>query len=150
MKPFTRAETIPNPNPNLWFQCNLLLIRIEPFQCNLLLIRIEPFQCKILLIRVQPTANPNQAFPVQPTANPSATYVLLIRIGPSQCNLLLIRIKLFQCKLKQCRKNRIPNPIYGSVKIATSILLSSYHFEYLRIASYTLSDLLVNSRTEAR
>ena len=59
MKPFTRAETIPNPNP--WFQCNLLLIRIEPFQCNL------------LLIRVQPTANQNQAFPVQPTANPSAT-----------------------------------------------------------------------------
>ena len=73
MKPFTRAETIPNPNPNLWFQCNLLLIRIEPFQCNLLLIRR--------------------------------------RIEPSQC------------KLKQCRKNRIPNPIYGSVKIATSYKL---------------------------
>ena len=37
MKPFTRAETF--PNPNLWFQCNLLLIRIRPSQCNLKLIQ---------------------------------------------------------------------------------------------------------------
>ena len=60
---------------------------------------------------VQPTANPNRAFPVQPTANPNRAFPVQPTANPNQAFPVQTKAK--------CRKNRIPNPIYGSVKIAT-------------------------------
>ena len=46
--------------------------------------RIGPFQCNLLLIRVQPTANPNRAFPVQPTANPNRAFPVKPTFNPNR------------------------------------------------------------------
>ena len=45
-----RVEPVPNPNPNFWVQCNLLVIRIGPFQCKATPIGllVSHYQIKIL------------------------------------------------------------------------------------------------------